>query len=136
MYSASCFWSVSAGSTVVDGGAGTDHRDLVADGHHLVELVRDEDHGCAVGNELLEVLEQLVDLLRNQHGGRLVEDQDLGAAVQHLEDLDPLALADPEVGDQGVEIDLDTGRGGDLAEPVVGSLQIESAAADRVRRRG
>ena len=36
-------------------------------------------------------------LLRRQHGGRLVEDQDLGAAVERLQDLDPLLLADADV---------------------------------------
>ena len=48
--------------------------------------------------ELAERLEQLVDLLRHEHGGRFVEDQDAGAPVEHLHDLDPLAVADAEVG--------------------------------------
>ena len=47
--------------------------------------------------ELTEVVEQRVDLLRHQHRGRLVEDDDLRAAVEHLEDLDALPLADAEV---------------------------------------
>ena len=37
--------------------------------------------------------EQLGRLLRRQHRRRLVEDQDLGAAVERLQDLDPLLLA-------------------------------------------
>ena len=57
-------------------------------------------HRHTFGGELAERLEQLVDLLRHQHRGGLVEDQDAGAAVEHLEDLDPLAIADAEVGDQ------------------------------------
>ena len=35
-----------------------------------------------------------VGLLRRQHGRRLVEDQDVGAAVERLQDLDPLLLPD------------------------------------------
>ncbi len=38
--------------------------------------------------------EQLVRLLRRQHGRRLVEDEDVGAAVERLQDLDALLLAD------------------------------------------
>ena len=49
--------------------------------------------------------EQLVGLLRRQHRARLVEDQDARAAEQHLQDLDPLLLADRQVGDQRVGID-------------------------------
>ncbi len=74
---------------------------------HLVELVRDEDDGQALGLELAQVVEELVDLLRHEHGGRLVEDQDAGAAVEHLEDLHPLPVADAEVLDQRVGVDLE-----------------------------
>ena len=55
--------------------------------------------------ELAQVVEELVDLLRDQHGGRLVEDEDPGAAVEHLEDLDALPVADAEVLDQRVGVD-------------------------------
>ena len=82
---------------------------------HLVELVRDEQDREALGLELAEVVEELVDLLRHEHGRRLVEDDDLGAAVEHLEDLDALALADAEVGDQGVRVDVEAVGVGDLA---------------------
>ena len=52
-----------------------------------------------------EDAEQLVGLLRRQHGARLVEDQDARAAEQHLQDLDPLLLADRQIGDQRIGID-------------------------------
>ena len=57
--------------------------------------------------ELAQVAEELVDLLRDQHRGRLVEDEDPGAAVEHLEDLDPLPVADAEVLDQRVGVDVE-----------------------------
>ena len=59
-----------------DRGAAPDDGDLVGDREHLVELVRDEDDRQALGLELAQVVEELVDLLRHQHRGRLVEDQD------------------------------------------------------------
>ncbi len=49
--------------------------------------------------------EQLVDLLRHEHRGRLVEDEDARAAVEHLHDLDPLPVAHAEVGDQASRVD-------------------------------
>jgi hypothetical protein len=38
--------------------------------------------------------------LRHQHGGGLVEDDDLRTAVEHLEDLHPLPGADAELLDE------------------------------------
>ena len=49
----------------------------------------------------------MVGLLRRQHAGRLVQDQDVGAAEQGLQDLDPLLHAHRQVGDRRVEIDLE-----------------------------
>ena len=46
---------------------------------------------------LLHDREQLGRLLRRQHRRRLVEDQDLGAAVERLQDLDALLLADGDL---------------------------------------
>ena len=71
-------------------------------------------------------------LLRGQHGGRLVEDQDLGAAVEGLEDLDPLLDADRQVADQRVGVDLEPELAGEVADPAVGLLGVEE---DRVGHR-
>ena len=49
----------------------------------------------------------MVGLLRRQHAGRLVQDQDMRAAEQRLEDLDPLLHADGQLADRRVEIDLE-----------------------------
>ena len=48
-------------------------------------------------DEGLEDAEELDCLLRREHGRRLVEDEDVRAAVERLEDLDPLLLADGDV---------------------------------------
>lgn len=64
--------------------------------------MRDEDDGQAFGLELAQVVEERVHFLRHEHGGRLVEDEDLGTAVEDLEDLHALPVGDTEVLDQGV----------------------------------
>ena len=49
--------------------------------------------------------EQRLGLLRREHRGRLVEDQDARVAVERLQDLDALALADREIADARVGVD-------------------------------
>ena len=100
---------------------GPDHGDGVGHLQHLVQLVRDEDDGDAPGDQPAEGVEQLVDLLGDEHGGRLVEDDDPGVAVEHLEDLGPLLVADAELGHQLVGVDV---------EPVV-AAELEDALAGR-----
>ena len=48
----------------------------------------------------------MVGLLRREDTGGLVQDQDVGAAEQGLEDLDPLLHAHRQLRDRGVEVDL------------------------------
>ncbi len=72
----------------------------------------------AVGRHRAQCLEELLRLLRREHRSRLVHDQNSGLAVQRLENLDPLLLADGELPDPRARID---------AEPV--------AAAETRRRR-
>ena len=100
----------------VDGRAAADHGDAVGDAEHLVELVRDEQDRQALLLELAEVVEELVDLLRHQHRGGLVENEGLGAAVEDLEDLDPLALPHTEVCDQLVGLDVEAVAVGDPSD--------------------
>ena len=79
------------------GATGADDGDRVGDRQHLVQLVGDEDHRHPTGHQLAQRGEELVDLLGHEDGGRLVEDDDAGAAVEHLQDLDPLAFAHAEL---------------------------------------
>ena len=46
-----------------------------------------------------------VALLRRQHRGRLVEDEDARVAIERLQDLDALAHADGQIADHGVGVD-------------------------------
>jgi hypothetical protein len=88
--------------------AASHHRHRVGDRHDLAQLVRDQDDRLALFLQLPEDAEQMVGLGRRQHAGRLVEDQDFGAAIERLQDLDPLLQADREFLDDGVGIDLET----------------------------
>ena len=77
----------------------------------------DEDDTAAGLRHRPQRPEQLLDLLGSEDRGRLVHDQDPGAAVEHLEDLDPLLLADAQLPDLRPRIDPQTkfrGKPGDL----------------------
>src|SRR5438105_4060588 len=84
----------------IPGHHGADHLppsqygDPVRDRHHLFELVRDEDDGALLRRHQSKRLEEVIRLLGRELRGRLVEDQDAGAAIQDLEDLDALLLTD------------------------------------------
>ncbi len=67
--------------------------DAVGNFQHFGQLVGDEDDGAALRDQRADGDEELVDLLRRQHGGRLVENEDAGVAIERLEDLDALLLA-------------------------------------------
>ena len=75
---------------------------VVGDLDHLVELVRDEDDRPAVVAQRAQHGPELAHFRRREHGGRLVEDEDLRAAIERLEDLDALRLADREIGHERV----------------------------------
>ena len=68
-------------------------RDAIADRHHLAQFVADEHDRLAVVGHRTHRGEQRVDLGWREHGGRFVEQQDVGAAIQHLDD-STLALPD------------------------------------------
>ncbi len=95
------------GLPVGDHGALAHDRDVVGRGHDFPQFVGDQDDRPALVPETAQDPEQVVRLLRRQHAGRLVEDQDAGAAEQRLQDLDPLLDADRQLADRGVEIDVE-----------------------------
>ena len=53
------------------------HGAAVGHGHDLPQLVGDEKDALALLGQVLHDLHELLDLLRGQHGGGLVKDQDL-----------------------------------------------------------
>jgi hypothetical protein len=91
--------------------------------------VRDEDDRQALAAQLGEVAEQLVDLLRHEDGGGLVEDEHLRPPEQHLRDLDPLALGDRQLLDQPVRAEAEAVALGHLAQPPLRGAGVEQDAA-------
>ena len=77
--------------------------DIVGGGHDLAQLVRDQDHRAALCLQVAQDPEEMVGLLGREHARGLVQDQDVGAAEEGLQDLDPLLHAHRKVGDTGVE---------------------------------
>ncbi len=96
--------------------------DVIGDREDFVELVRDEEDRVAVGLELTQVVEQGVDLLRNQDSGRLVEDDDAGAAIEHLGDLEPLPVGDTELLDQHIGLEAEAEAFGDRRDLGAGAI--------------
>ena len=105
--------------------AAAQDADPVGDLEHLVELVRDEDDRLALGLEVAEDPEELERLLRRQYGRRLVEDEDVRVPVEGLEDLDALLLADGDVGDQRIRVDLELELRRELADAGAGCRVVE-----------
>ena len=73
-------------------------------------------------------VEQRVGLLRREDGRRLVEDEDAGSAEDRLDDLDPLLLADRELPDARVGVDVQLERLRDLAHLAPPGLAAEPEA--------
>src|SRR3546814_15707860 len=103
-------------------------RDLEA----LCERWRDED-GDALANQLAQGLEELVDRAGHEHSRRLVEDQDAGAPIEHLQYLDALAIADAELLDHAVGVDGHAVGLADLADASAGGVAVESQALAGLR---
>lgn len=79
----------------------------VGDLHHLPQLVGDEDDGVPGLRELADGVEELLALLRGEHRGGLVEDEDFRPAVERLDDLDPLHQPDGEAAHRRVQREVD-----------------------------
>ena len=105
------------------------HHAAVGERPHLVELVRDEDDAEPLRRHGAQRREQAVDLARRQHGGRLVEDQEAGAAKQRLDDLQPLLLADRRASPTGASgSSVRPKCAADLGEPRRPAGAVEPAA--------
>ena len=94
------------------------HRHAVGEIHDLAQLVGDEDDRLVLALEHAQHLEQLIRLGGRQHRGRLVEHEDLGAAHQRFEDLDPLLQADRQFADDGVGIDFEAVFAPEFRQPL------------------
>ena len=85
--------------------------------------------------ERAEDLEELARLLRRQHGGRLVEDEDLGAAVERLQDLDALLLPTLIDSTRASGRTARPNRSRELADALLGLAVVEERALASARPR-
>ena len=96
------------------------HHQPVRHTQHLGQLVADEDDGQPLRHHLAQGVEQGLALLRGEHGGGLVEDEDARAAVQRLEDFHPLALPHRQAAHAGVQRHLQAEAGRHRLQPFGG----------------
>ena len=75
-------------------------------------------------------LEELVGLLRGQNGGGLVEDQNIRAAIKHLDDLDGLLLRNGHVVNLLVGVDVEAVFVADLLDLLGGLGEVQLASPD------
>src|SRR5829696_4308837 len=90
---------------------------------HLLELVRDVEDRAAFAGKPLERLEEPLGLLRGQHRGRLVEDDELRILEQAADDLDPLPLAGRKGPDRPIGLQPEPVAAADLVEPPAHRLE-------------
>ena len=82
------------------------HADRVGHIHDLAQLVGDDDDRLALFLQPLKDAEQVVGLGGGQHARGLVQDQDVGVAVERLQDLHPLLKPDRQILDHRVGVDV------------------------------
>ena len=99
---------------------------------HLVEVVRDDDHGAPGVGQAPQRRVEAGRLERREHGGRLIEDDDARVAHERPHDLEPLPIAHAERRDGRVPVDRHVHLTGDGRRARRGG---HLAAAHR-RRRG
>ena len=113
--------------------AAAEDGDAVGDLHNLIELVRDEEDALALAGELAHRRHELLNLLRGEDGGRLVEYEYLVVAVEHLQNLHALLHTDGDVLHLGVEVDLEAVALGELLHALAGLLLLDEAQLRRLR---
>ena len=101
------------------------HRHLVGQSFHFVQLVRNDHDGFPVVPHIPQHREKLVRFLRRQHGGRLVQNQDIRSAVQHLHNLHRLFLGNGHIVDLLVRIHIKPVGIADLPDLPGRFLQIQ-----------
>ena len=99
-------------------------RDPVAEAHRLVQLVGDEEDGDPGIAQPPDHPAEILDALRREHRGRLVEDQHALAPPQRLDDFDELLLAEGEGAERHVLRQVDAEPPGDLPQPGAGGRAV------------
>ena len=86
----------------------------------------DEDDRPALGGEHPDHPDELLDLGRREHRGRLVEHEEPHVPEEQLEDLESLLCADREVLDDGVRFDAEVVLRGELTQAAARACAVEN----------
>ena len=70
-------------------GAVTEHRDAIGHIKDLVQLMADQNKALSLFGELFNGIQKLLNLKRRQHACWLIQYNDLGALIQHLQYFNP-----------------------------------------------
>ena len=85
-------------------------RYLVAQTHHFLELVRNQQNGGSLLAQHAQHVEQLLGLLGRQHGGGFVQNQNFGTPVQGFENFQPLPVTHRQISNQRIQGYVQAGR--------------------------
>ena len=113
--------------------AAADDRAPVRDLLDLLELVGNQDDRFALVDEVFHDRDELPDLHRCEHRGGFVENQHLGVAVEHLENLHPLLHTDRNLLDLRVGVHLQAVLPGELRDPRGGGFEVHRNAPARLQ---
>jgi len=89
---------------------------FVGDVHDLAQLVGNQDDGFSLLLEQPQDFKQRPRFLRCEHGSRLVQNQDVGAAVDLLENFNPLLGPHRQLVDGRQWVDVEAVARADLAQ--------------------
>ena len=90
--------------------------------------MRDEHHGAASVAQRAKHRPELADLEGREHGGRFVENEDLRATIERLEDFDALRFAHREIGDESVGGHGEPGANAEIVDCPLGGPTVEHEA--------
>ena len=100
-------------------GPAVHHNDSIRYFKGLFQLVADENDAFPVLLQLADDREEVVDLLWSENRGRLVEHNELGVALEYLDDLDALLQPDREFLDKGARIKIESVSVGEFPHQVL-----------------
>src|SRR5439155_23594075 len=115
-----------------DGPAIAQHSDAVGKIEHFAELVGDVNHSAAAFAQPPQNPEQHFSLGIRERGGWLIEHENPRVARQRLGDLHEMLLADAEVADGNVRLEVEVQQLEDFLRAAVEIRRLNDAAANRL----
>ena len=116
---------------LADHPAAAHDRYPVRNPQHLLQLVGDEHHGAALVCQMAQDVEKLLDLGRNEHRSRLVENQDFRTTIERLQNFDPLHRADRQVANPRIELGVESVSRPDIADRSDGGSAVDNSEPSR-----